>query len=306
MSEDFVTQLRLQLREAAEREARRGPARRLARRASAQQLWRPALALAILALAALALINVASGLRHRQSTPAHRGLHVLQRRQLVNAGSWIAPAFGSVWAEDKASGELLRVDPRTRAVRARIKVTAGEFGFDFAAGAVWALDSGGRLLKIDPATNRVVARFPTQTRGIFAGRGALWLATSLGMQRFDPTRNPFGRPIALTHAGFQAHAVATDGRELYISRADGTLLVFDAHTGARRPSPGVEVDGDAVAAAHGVVILATSKGVSALNAHTARTLWTADLAKNPPNNVVLSRGLVWVEGADAAGNDRLW
>jgi outer membrane protein assembly factor BamB len=306
MSEDFVTQLRLQLREAAEREARRGPARRLARRASSQQLWRPALALAALALAALALVSAVDGLHHRRATPAHRGLHVLQRQQLLNTGGSIAPAFGSVWAEDSTTGELLRVDPRTRAVRARVKVSGGPFGFDFAAGAVWALDSGRRLLKIDPATNRVVARFATDTRGIFAGRDALWLSTLLGMQRFDPARDAFDRPIALTHAGFQTHAIATDGRELYISRADGTLLVFDAHTGARRPSPGVEVDAAAVAAARGIVTLATSKGVSALNAHTARTLWTTDLAENPPNNVVLGRGVVWVEGADVAGRDRLW
>jgi hypothetical protein len=306
MSEDFVTQLRLQLREAAEREARRGPARRLGRSASAAQLWRPALALAVLALAALGLVSVANDLSHRAPTPAHHNLQLLQRRQLVNAGSYLDTAFGSVWAEDAASGELLRIDPRTRAVRARIKVSAREFGFGFAAGSVWALDSGHRLLKIDPATNRVVARFPTQTRGLFAGSDALWLKTALGMQRFDPATGAFGRPITLTQAGFQAGSIASDGRELYISRADGTLLVFDARTGARRPSPGVEVDGAAVAAANGIVTLATSKGVSALNAHTARTLWTTDLAKTPPVNVVLSRGVLWVEGVDETGIDRLW
>jgi outer membrane protein assembly factor BamB len=305
MSEDFVTQLRLQLREAAEREARRGPARRLARQASAQRVWRPALALAVLALAALGLVSVANQVSHRPE-PAHRGLRVLERRQFVNAGSFLGTAFGSVWAEDKATGELLRIDPRTGAVRARIKLSATEFGFGFTGGAVWALDSGKRLLKIDPATNRVVARFPTQTRGIFAGREALWLATPLGMQRFDPATDAFDRPITLTRAGFQAHDIATDGQNLYISRADGTLLVFDAHTGARRPTPGVEVDGYAVAAAHGVVMLAEQKGMSALNAHTARTLWTTELSKTPPVNVVLSRGLLWVEGVDETGNDRLW
>jgi outer membrane protein assembly factor BamB len=305
MSEDFVTQLRLQLREAAEREGRRGPARRLARQASAQQLWRPALALAALALAALAVLSLGKSLHHRP-TPAHHGLHLLQRQQLVTAGSFLDTAFGSVWAEDKASGELLRIDPRTRAVRARIKVGASEFGLAFTGGAVWALDSGKRLLKIDPTTNRVVARFPTQTRGIFAGRDALWLATPLGMQRFDPATEAFGRPITLTRAGFQTNSVTTDGRELYISRADGTLLVFDAHTGAQRPSPGVEVDGAAVAAAHGVVILADHEGVFALNAHTARTLWSVELSKTPPVNVVLSRGVLWVEGVDETGLDRLW
>jgi outer membrane protein assembly factor BamB len=306
MSEDFVTQLRLQLREAAEREARRGPARRLARQASAQQPWRPALALAALALGALALLSAAKSPHHREPTPAHRGLHVLQRQQLVNAGGFIDTAFGSVWAEDRAAGELLRIDPRTRAVRARVKVSGGGVGFAFTDGAVWALDSARWLLKIDPRTNRVVARFPTQTRGIFAGRDALWLQTLLGMQRFDPATDAFDRPITLTEAGFHASAVATDGRELYISRADGTLLVFDAHTGARRPSPGVEVDGSAVAAAHGVVILASQKGVSALNAHTARMLWTTELSKTPPVNVALSRGVVWVEGVDETGSERLW
>jgi streptogramin lyase len=294
------------VRGAAAREARRGPARRLARQASAQQLWRPALALAVLALAALALVSAAKSLHHAKPTPAHHGLHVLQRHQLVSAGGQTATAFGSVWAEDRAAGALLRIDPRTRAVQARIKVSGGEVAFAFADGAVWALDNARRVLKIDPATNHVVASFPTPARGLFAGRDALWLGTNLGMQRFDPARNAFGRQIALSRGGFQANGIATDGRELYVSRADGTLLVFDAHTGARRPSPGVEVDGSAAAAAHGVVILATHDGVSALNAHTARTQWSVELSKTPPVNVVLNRGVVWVEDVDETGIDRLW
>jgi PQQ-like domain len=310
MSEDFVTKLQLQLRDAAEREARRGPTRRLARTAGAQQVWRPALALAAIALVLFGLISAARSLHHRHTTPAGPGPHVVLRAPLVSQGGGLWTGFGSAWATDPASGQILRLDPRTRAVRARIPVSS-DAGFDVGAGAVWVLERSYHsvLVRIDAATNRIAARIPLPFRGggVIVGRGVVWTGDGLTLVRINPATNRIDRTIGFSRGGYQANGVATDGRRLYLSRADGTLLVFDARTGARLPTPGVEVDGFAAAAARGVVFLATRQRFAALDVRTARTLWSQDLDAQTFNNAVLDGRTLWVEGvARAGGRDRLW
>jgi streptogramin lyase len=308
MSDDFITRLQLQLRDAAERETQRGRARRLGRAASARQLWRPALVLAAIALAAIGVISVAGSLHHRTTTPAGRGPHLVIRKPFVSAGGGVWAGFGSVWAADQGTGELLRVDPSTLAVRARIPVGANP-SFDVGAGAVWGID-GRVLLRIDPTTNRIAARIalPDATSFVIAGRGAVWVVNGLTLLRVDPRTNAIDRTISLARSGFQVNGGASDGRYLYFSRADGTLLVFDARTGARLASPGLAIDGSAFgAAARGVVFLAGDKAVSALNVHTARTLWSRELPVQNFNNGVLDGRTLWVEGGDrGSGRDRLW
>ena len=84
---------------------------------------------------------------------------------------FISSGFGSVWVADSKNRQvLLRVDPRTRDVQARIR-TGGDINalggdpiVNAGGGAVWAIarapgaDGGHRLLRIDPGTDRVIAR----------------------------------------------------------------------------------------------------------------------------------------------------
>lgn len=308
MSDDFVSRLQLQLRDAAEREARRGRARRFGRAARARRPWRPVLVLAVIALAAIGVISAARSLDQHGTTPAGRGPHVVIRKPLVGTGGGLRTGFGSVWAVDGATGQMLRIDPSTLAVRARIPVR-GNVSFNVGAGAVWAVN--GRVLeRIDPSTNRVVARIPLPDRSFYVlvGRGAVWVGDSLTLWRIDTRTNTIDRTVGVARSGFQGNGAATDGRDLYVSRADGTLLVFDARTGARLPSPGLEIDGSAfAAAARGVVFLGADQRISALDVRTAHTLWSRKLPVQSFNNGVLDGGTLWIEGgARVAGRDRLW
>jgi streptogramin lyase len=88
---------------------------------------------------------------------ARRG--VLSPPLANSGGAWgLTSGFGSVWVA--AGSSVLRIDPRRRAVVARIRVEAN----DIAAGAnaVWVLDRwdpmGAWLRRIDPATNRLIGR----------------------------------------------------------------------------------------------------------------------------------------------------
>ena len=114
----------------------------------------------------------------------------------------MASAFGSVWVADIARERLLRLDPRTRAIEARIPL-GGEAWVGAAAGSVWALGSD-RLLRIDPSTNRVVASIPTggQAGVVLEGRGVVWLGNPPALRRVDLQRNAItSRPISPEGSG---------------------------------------------------------------------------------------------------------
>jgi streptogramin lyase len=76
----------------------------------------------------------------------------------------VTTGFGSVWALDgSGSGTLLRIDPSTNAVSARIDVrTTAPYNVWVGAGSVWvAGDQAGGVVRIDPAANAVAAHIPT-------------------------------------------------------------------------------------------------------------------------------------------------
>ena len=301
MRQDFVTTLELQLREAAAREARPGAALR-----AAPRRFGPALALTAAAL--IALVLVAGALRGRDTTPTRPAPHVIAHTRLLSAGGTIAPAFGSVWAADTQTGQVLRIDPRTRAVQARIRL-GGPAAVNGGAGAVWAVGFGG-LAKIDPASNRVVARRPLpglRAFDVLPGKGAMWLVGGDWIARVDPRTSAVGRTISTSQGGFQAVGAYSDGRSLYVSRADGRLLRFDAGTGRRLSSVRAAAAGPIATVANGSVIVASDTGLVALDPGTGRARWSRDLGATRVNNAVLSGDTLWVQATDRATHrDRLW
>jgi DNA-binding beta-propeller fold protein YncE len=76
----------------------------------------------------------------------------------------VATGFGSVWALDgSGSGTLLRIDPSTNTVSARIDVrTRSPYNVWIGARSVWvAGDQAGEVVRIDPTANAVAAHIPT-------------------------------------------------------------------------------------------------------------------------------------------------
>ena len=243
MSDDFVTRLQLQLREAALRQERRGPVARAAR----WSLPGAAPATAALAVALLALAAMLGALVLR-GEPEPARPEVIATYKVAAGLSPLAPGFGSVWTTDPIRGEVLRIDAATRRVVARIPV-GGDARVTTGPDAVWAVagdllysgDAGPvRLLRIDPTTNRVVARVRLRTPagapfaplGVQVDGGVVWAVGLDGAFRIDAGRNVADRYIPLSGAAGDPRAVVADGDRLWVLTGRGRLVAYDARTGS--------------------------------------------------------------------------
>jgi virginiamycin B lyase len=82
-----------------------------------------------------------------------------------------------VWLVTDNSGSLVRVDPRTGAVQAKVAIAAGSYNPHYSAGTVWISQAeGSRLTGVDAASLQVSASIDTgpNPRFLTSGGGAIW------------------------------------------------------------------------------------------------------------------------------------
>jgi streptogramin lyase len=85
---------------------------------------------------------------------------------------------GSLWTVDTHG--LVRIDPATNAVIARVPGPSGYGGIVFGDGAVWYSSwDAGAVLRVDPATNAIVATVPVPAgpEELAALPGSVWVAS---------------------------------------------------------------------------------------------------------------------------------
>jgi hypothetical protein len=100
----------------------------------------------------------------------------------------IAVGPSGVWLADPFDGLVVRIDPKTRRVMARIPAGAVTT-LAVTRDAVWGLSSMG-LIRVDPAHDRLVAVAPDpglrRARFVAADAGAVWTAGWSSVSRIDP------------------------------------------------------------------------------------------------------------------------
>jgi YVTN family beta-propeller protein len=158
----------------------------------------------------------------------------------VPAGpGWLGVGFGSVWLSKSESHLLLRIDPATNAVVAKIPVGPDpELGIGVGLGSVWIADTTERTLRqIDPATNQVVRTFEVNLSkepegSIGVGAGSVWLLTndkgtdSGTLSRLDPAS---GKVIAEIAVKPKSYAALVVGDSVWVSNsADASVQRVDA------------------------------------------------------------------------------
>jgi outer membrane protein assembly factor BamB len=314
MNQDFVTQLRLQLREAAVRDERRTPAAR--RLVDARvRAPRPAALAAGTAVALLALAAALGALSLR-GEPEPTTPKIIHTFTIASGLTSIAHGFGAVWAADLSSGNVVRVDQKTRKVVARVPVagnTANGPSPDVfvaaGAGAVWALASGHqldgrerpRLLRIDPRLNRAVASIPIRTPSggnfnpvaVQIAGGAVWVIGTAGALEVDPAT---GSPLHYVPAAHAELGVVAEGDTLWLLGLNGRLRQVDARTGRTVHTVRVPVTTDTHLgpASPGMLKRIGDGRITAFDPTDGRSLWHATL--DAPLNYLApgSRDSLWL------------
>jgi DNA-binding SARP family transcriptional activator/DNA-binding beta-propeller fold protein YncE len=137
---------------------------------------------------------------------------------------------GSLWVTSSATDRLLRINPATGAVIARIPIAATgrrvAGPYDVAAGddAVWVADSlGDAVTRVDPTLNAVTAttrvgRRPTR---LAIGAGGVWVlnAGDGTVARIDPRSNT---PVATIAIAARATDIAAGAGAVWVTVAGGT------------------------------------------------------------------------------------
>jgi putative pyrroloquinoline-quinone binding quinoprotein len=320
---EFQASLRMQLREAAEREQRRGL---LARLAAAGRVLLPNIGHSVLPAAAVtatiaAAISVAaiflmSDSEQRPVAPPE----VVAELSVADSLGATFGAFGSVWMADTTRDELLRVDPDSRRVVGRLPV-AGELALGVGDGSLWALQEGrarggfglsGPLLRIDPSTNRVTARIALGTVAgqpfagyeVLDGRDEVWVAGASGALRIDARTNRVTQTIAAPDQLVSTHFALLDG-DLWAITEDGRLLSFDTRTG--RPVSNVRLGlteaGDLGTGPGGTLIAATPGALARVEPYSGRVLWRTRLGGRV-EMWAAAGGMIWTRSSGEV-HDRL-
>jgi outer membrane protein assembly factor BamB len=310
MSEEFTERLRLQLREAALREEGRG---RFARAATAA--WtRPSLAAgslaAAVAIAAVVVLGLwmVSSTNTETATPPAAGPRVLANVQVTDAlGASGVPAYGSVWLTDSDSGQILRVDPRTRRVTARV-AAGGEATLAAAAGSVWATSFArtrtAPLLRIDARSGKV-ERVPLPTPGfVLAAPSRIWVIGNEAVA-IDPVSNRVAARIRLGGDFKVVDAFVNDG-ELWLTRGDHSVTRFDAVSGRRLGRATWPATGFMFPYADKLVSIG-SGGAKLVDPQTGRALWTTPLPRVAEcHDATVAGGRLLVAGTTTSGREQIW
>lgn len=292
MTDDFVTRLQLQLRDAAEREARSGAPVRALRQVSA-----PALATA-LAVVIGALAVVAGALLLRDE-PQPAGPQVVARLELTGNPEEIGSAFGSLWIADSVAGDVVRVDPESRRVVARIPLGSAQgIAIDLVGNELWVVaEQPTEVLRIDPTANAVTGRVRLRTPAgrpfpalrVLASPAGVWAVGAEGALRLDPATGAGRALVSRPTADSELVGAAVGPEDLWTLRSDGRIERFDAATGDARGAFRSAPAGTSFIAALGHDLLALAGGtVARLDGTTGRMIWERSLGEH----------VTWFDGAD--------
>ena len=149
--------------------------------------------------------------------------------------SGLAAGFGSIWVPSCGAHNLVRVDPRTGSIQAKIPAEPAdsEGGITVGAGSVWmAIDKKGVLARVDPQTNKVVAQIaiPSGSYAPAFADGAVWITSTEHnlLTRVDPESE---RVVVSIPIGPQPRFLTVGAGSVWtLNQGDGTISRVDTKT----------------------------------------------------------------------------
>jgi virginiamycin B lyase len=192
-------------------------------------------ALATIAVASIVLVVVSGG--SSPEAPLHTRLPTTNVGAPIKVGIdpvAVAVGAGAVWVIDAARQELIKVNPRTRAVVGQPRhVSGGPFAVAVGAGAVWVAAGDGTVRAYDPRSVRPAG--PTATvpgaNGLAVGEGGVWVSSRRAgtVTRIDPRTRHTDQPIRV---GRGPADIAVGLGAVWVANADsGSVSRIDPRRG---------------------------------------------------------------------------
>ncbi len=211
----------------------------------------------------------------------------------------LAAGGGSVWVGGLSSGDVLRLDPATGKVVARVTAGARIFNLASAPGAVWAVGNvSGTVARIDTRTSKVTAtvRVGLQPYDVAWGFGSAWVSNA-----GDGTvsRVTGGKVVKTIKVGVEPNGLAAYQGAIWVS--DHTLgKVVRIDPRSNRITGTVKLDGaDWITGFRGSLYVSQESNVIArVDAKTLRVLGRVKVARNPLGSAIVA-GRLWVPCIDA-------
>jgi hypothetical protein len=167
----------------------------------------------------------------------------------------------------------------------------------------------GPLLRIDPATNRITARIPLRELGfgLLAHGDSLWVWGPRNLVRVDARAGVAVQAILVGDGRGETTGFGLIGDDPVITTADGHLVRFDPRTGAETQVLPLPFSAPALQTAGAERIVLTAGGsVAAVDPATGAVLWRRRLGFRV-GTVLEAGGALWAAGGYVRDpGDRVW
>jgi DNA-binding beta-propeller fold protein YncE len=211
----------------------------------------------------------------------------------------LATGGGSVWVGGLGSGDVIRVDPATGNVVARVSVGARIFNLAAAPGAVWAIDNAlSTAVRVDTKTAKVTARVPVgfQPYDIEWGFGSAWVANAGDGSVWRITN---GKVVKKVKVGVEPNGLTAYHGALWVSdHTLGKVVRIDPAT--NRITASVKIAGADWITGLGdnIYVSQETNQVSRISVTKLKVTGTAKVARNPLGSSIVGKQL-WVPCIDA-------
>lgn len=151
------------------------------------------------------------------STTPTAGKYLVRRWDIGTQPCAVVGGFGSIWIALYGDDKVVRLDPRTGRVRARISTDDDPCGLAIGAGSVWVENYRGNTVdRINVSTNRVQKEIPVGSApyDVTFAAGAAWV-TNFGD----------GTVTRIDAATYRTRTVRVGYSPIGIARADGAVWV---------------------------------------------------------------------------------
>ncbi len=149
--------------------------------------------------------------------------------------SGLADGFGSVWTPSCGDHAVLRIDPATGKVIAKIPADPAnsEGGITAGAGSIWIVTKPATLVRIDPATNAVIGKYdlPHGSENPLFSDGSIWISSfeQGSLLKVDPAT---GKVVATISVGPKPRFLTAGAGSIWtLNQGDGSISRVDEKSG---------------------------------------------------------------------------